>query len=82
MESIDKARSISEVKMVFETIVGGIRSSASINESRNPRVPKANAQGARTTGTPKQDVLSESVDRGSRASEGYSRIRELAGLTK
>ena len=81
MESIDKARTISEVKMVFETIVGSIQTSAAINENRNPRAPKANAQGARTTGTPKHSVLSESVDRAN-GQDKFSRIKELAGLVK
>jgi hypothetical protein len=81
MESIDKARTISEVKMVYETIVGSISTAAAINENRNPRAPKANAQGARTTGTPKQEVLSESVDRAN-GQDKFSRTRELAGLVK
>lgn len=80
MESIDKARSISEVKMVFETIVGSIQTQATINENRTVRPPKANAGGARTTGTPNQRVLSESVDRGQ--STQFSRIQQLAGLLK
>jgi hypothetical protein len=80
MESIDKARSIGEVKMVFETIVGSIKTNAAVNESRNVRPPKANASGARTTGTPKQDVLSESVDRAQ--GKQFSRVQELAGLLK
>jgi hypothetical protein len=78
MESIDKARSISEVKMVFETIVGSIKTAAAVNESRRP-LP--NAQRPRTTGTPKQEVLSESVDRGEKTVE-FSRAQELAGLIK
>lgn len=81
MESIDKARSIGEVKMVFETIVGSIKTSAAaVNESRNARPPKANAARPRTTGTPTQEVLSESVDKGS--SNAFSRVQELAGLLK
>ncbi len=81
MESIDKGRSISEVKTIFETLVGSIQTAASINEARNTRLPKANAQGARTSGTPKQDVLSESVDR-AQGQDKFSRIKELAGLVK
>ena len=81
MESIDKARSISEVKMVFETIVGSIRTTAAINENRNTRPPKANAAGARTTGTPNQRVLSESVDRANNQDK-FSRLQQLAGLVK
>jgi len=80
MESIDKARSVSEVKMVFETIVGGLKTQAALTESRNVRPPKANAQGARTSGTPKE-VLSESVDKGSKP-DPFARAKELAGLLK
>ena len=79
MESIDKARTISEVRMVFETIVGGISTQAQINESRNR--PHANAQGARTTGTPRQNILRESVDRANNE-EKFSRVKQLAGLVK
>ena len=82
MESIDKARSISEVKMVFETIVGSFKSGSSINENRNPRIPKANAQGARSTGTPKPSVLSESVDKASGQTAKFDRVKQLAGLVK
>lgn len=81
MESIDKARTITEVKNAYDIIVGALTTSASINEARNPRAPKANAQGARTTGTPKQEVLSESVDRAN-GQDAFSRQRELAGLVK
>jgi len=80
MESIDKARSIGEVKIVFEALAGSIKTNAAVNEARNPRIPKANTSGARTTGTPKQEVLSESVDKGQ--AKPFSRIQELAGLLK
>ena len=81
MESIDKARSISEVKMVFETIVGSLKTGVAINESRNVRPPKANAARPRSTGTPNQEVLSESVDRSSN-NPAYDRMQSLAGLLK
>lgn len=81
MESIDKARSISEVRMVFETLVGSLKAGAAMNESRQPRKPLANAQRPRTTGTPDQKVLSESVDK-AQSDQKFSRIRELAGLIK
>ena len=82
MESIDQARSISEVKMVFKTIVEGFRSSAAaLTEGRSVRPPKANAQRARTSGTPDNKVLSESVDK-QQGNAQYSRVRELAGLLK
>ncbi len=80
MESIDKARSISEVRMVFETLVGSFKANAAMNEGRNPRPPKANAGRPTTSGTPKQEVLSESVDKGQNSP--FARTRELAGLLK
>lgn len=80
VESIDKARSIGEVKMVFEAIVGSFKASQNLNENRDPRKPAANAQRARTSGTPNQKVLSESVDRGN--NDKYARIKQLAGLVK
>jgi hypothetical protein len=80
MESIDKARSISEVKMVFETIVGAIKTTATaLTEGRVVRPAKADAGKARTSGTPDQKVLSESVDR-SQNDEKFGRMRQLAGL--
>ena len=81
LESIDKARTTSEVKMVFEALLGTLQTAAQINESRNIRPPKANAQGARTSGTPKQEVLSESVDKAA-GDTRFARTRELAGLVK
>jgi hypothetical protein len=79
MESIDKCTSIKEVKMVYETIVGGFKTAAALNESRNVRPPVASAQRARTTGTPDQKVLSESVDKAA-GTDPYGRLRQLAGL--
>jgi hypothetical protein len=84
MESIDKAHTIAEVKMVYEAIVGSFKATQSLSESKNPRKPTANAQRARTSGTPKSDVLSESADhRGNNGGDKqYARLRELAGLVK
>lgn len=80
MESIDKARSIGEVKMVYETIVGAMKTTTTaLQEGRVARPPKANTGAARTSGTPDQKVLSESVDR-SNDDAKYSRIRQLAGI--
>jgi hypothetical protein len=81
LESIDKARSTSEVKIVFEALIGTLKTAAQLSESRNPRPPKANAQGARTSGTPKQEVLSESVDK-AQNTDLFARQRELAGIVK
>jgi hypothetical protein len=79
MESIDQARSIGEVRMVYKTLIGSFKSAAAVNENRQVRPPKANASRPRTTGTPNPEVLSESVDKGQ---NGFSRVKELAGLLK
>lgn len=80
MESVDKARSIGEVKMVFETIVGAMKTTQqALTEGRVARTPKADSGKARTSGTPDQKVLSESVDR-SNGNGSYDRIRQLAGI--
>lgn len=80
MESIDKARSIGEVKMVFETIVGAMKTTQqALTEGRVARPPKADAGKARTSGTPDPKVLSESVDR-AQNSDQFARIRQLAGI--
>ena len=79
MESIDKARSLKEVKMVYETIVGSFKAAGALHETR-ARKPLANAQRTRTSGGPKPEVLRESVDRGSK--NQFSRLQKLAGLVK
>lgn len=79
LESIDKARSISEVKTVYEVVTSSF-AAASGNLSESVRKPSANAQRARTSGAADQKVLRESVDRGS--NETLSRLATLAGLTK
>jgi hypothetical protein len=76
MESIDKARTIAEAKVIFEAVVNSFK--AALTESRHP---KANVQGARRSGSPKQDVLRESVDRQGTSTQ-YARFAELAGLVK
>jgi hypothetical protein len=79
MESIDKARSIGEVKMVYETIVGALKTTtAALQEGRVVRPPKADAAKARTSGTPDPKVISESVDRST--DDKFSRVRQLAGI--
>jgi hypothetical protein len=79
MESIDRARSIEEVKMVHDAIVSSFKAAkAVVQESRNR--PRANVQRRTTSGQPDPKVLRESVDRGS--NESFSRMKELAGLVK
>ena len=78
LESIDKAKSISQVKMVYETVIAAFKSSKPLTESRKPQ---ANAQRNRTSGAPDQKVLSESVNKS--GNEGkYDRMQQLAGLLK
>lgn len=80
METIDKARSIGEVKMLYSTIVESFKTTtAALTEGRTARAPRADAQRARTSGTPKPEVLSESVDRANGETR-YARLNELAGL--
>jgi hypothetical protein len=76
LESIDKAKTIDEVKMVFEAINNSFAVTARLSESRKPA---ANAQRPRTSGTPDQKVLSESVDHNSGT---FSRLAQLAGIVK
>lgn len=80
MESIDKARSVQEVKMVYETIVGSFKASQPLSESK-VRKPSANAQRARSSGSPDQKVLRESADRGN-GDGTVNRWKQLAGLVK
>lgn len=81
IESIDKAKSIAQVKMVYETIVSSFAASKSLQESRRP---VANAQRVRTSGAPDAKVIAEHVEKQSRGAgaDTYSRLQLLAGLTK
>lgn len=83
LETIDSAKSVDSVKMVYETIVRSFKatSAASQLSESKARKPAANAQRPRTTGTPKPEVLRESVDRAQGQGQ-YDRMRQLAGLLK
>jgi len=78
LESIDKAKTIDEVRMVFEAINNSFAVTTQLSEAKS-RKPVANAQRPRTSGTPDQKVLSESVDRNDGT---FSRLAQLAGLVK
>lgn len=78
LESIDKAKTIDEVKTVYEVINNSFAVASQLSESKS-RKPVANAQRPRTSGTPDQKVLSESVDRDNGT---FSRLAQLAGLVK
>ena len=77
LESIDKAKTIDEVKMVYEAITNSFAAAGKLTESKTNK-PTANAQRARSSGAANQKVLSESVDRNQ--NEGFSRLQQLAGL--
>jgi hypothetical protein len=81
LESIEKAQSVAQVKMVYEAIVNSFKASAGTLAESKTRKPAANAQRPRTSGAPKPEVLRESVDRAEGQGK-YDRMRELAGLLK
>lgn len=79
LESLDKAKSISEVKSLYETLASTFAVSTQLSESKT-RKPVGNAQASRTSGGANQKVLRESVDRSSTEGQQFSRLQQLAGL--
>lgn len=79
IESLDKAKSIDEVKTIYEALSKSF-GAAQLAESKSARKPAANAQRARTSGAPNEKVLRESADRAQDAGNG--RWKKLAGLVK
>ena len=79
LESIDKAKTIAEVKTVYEVINSSFAVASNLSEGKS-RKPVANAQRPRTSGGANQKVLRESVDR--QQSDGFGRLQQLAGLIK
>jgi hypothetical protein len=77
LESLDKAKSIGEVKSIFEALNGSFRAAQRLQEGRRPVV---NGQKRVTSGSPDPKVLRESVDRGQDSQ--YARLQVLAGLLK
>lgn len=75
MESIDKAKTIDQVTMVYETIEGSLKT---ISESRTR--PAINSQRPAGSAGANKQVLRESVD--NTTSDAYARLRSLAGLGK
>jgi hypothetical protein len=79
LESIDKAKTIAEVKLTYEAISRSFTAVSNLSESR-VRKPITNAQGARTSGAVSQKVISESNDNSQ--SNAFARWNKLAGLIK
>lgn len=83
LEKIDKAKTIKEVKMVYETILDSFKVSGALSEGRiRVQTPKANAQRVRTAGSGDPKMLRESAARAENKGSGYSRLQQLAGLIK
>jgi hypothetical protein len=78
IESLDKASTIKEVKLVYESIIKSFKSSSTKSLSEGRRVPSVNAQRFRAKSSPDPKVLSESVDR--ETNEAFLRLQQLAGL--
>jgi hypothetical protein len=79
LESIDKAKSIQQVKVVYEAIDNSIKAAAPKLSESVTRKPAANAQKARSSGSADQKVLRESVDRNEGTAQ-FGRLQQLAGL--
>lgn len=77
LESLDRAKSIDEVRTVYDVINNSFAAAGQLSESA--RKPAANAQRARSSGAANQKVLSESVDR---SNDTMTRLQKLAGLVK
>lgn len=77
IESLDKGKTVKEVKRIFSILQGSYRSAGAVTESR--RAPRADSQKRRTGGAPNTQVLRESVDKAEGG--GYGRWQQLAGLT-
>ena len=77
MESIDKAKTMDEVKITFEALSRSFNVGSNLAEGKKPL---ANAQRARTSGGADPKVLRESAEKGD--TNGYKRLQELAGLIK
>jgi len=77
VEKIDSAKTVREVRMVAEALNASFKSSG-VRISEGKRRPKANSSRTRSSGSPNQKVLRESVD--NNGSAQYDRMRELAGL--
>ena len=77
IESIDKGRSLKEVKSIFSILESSFKSAGVVTESRRP--PRADSQRRRSSGAPDTRVIRESADRAEGG--GYGRWQQLAGLT-
>lgn len=80
IESIDKGKTVSEVKNIYTVIEKTLRTTGTVSESANRRKARADNQKHRTSGAPDQKVLRESVDR--TEGQGFGRWTQLAGLKK
>lgn len=77
IESIDKGSSVNEVRRIYGILESSFRAAGAVTESAARR-PRADAQRARTSGSPDAKVLRESADKAE--GNGYGRWQQLAGL--
>lgn len=81
IESIDKGKTVAEVKNIYAVVEKTLRTSGAVSESADRRrAARADSQKHRTTGAADQRVLRESVDRAE--GQGFGRWTQLAGLKK
>ncbi len=80
IESIDRGKSVSEVKSIFKVLESSFKAAGAITETARNK-PRADAQRRRTSGAPDAQVLRESADKADGNGQ-FSRMRELAGLSK
>ena len=76
VESLDKAKSIQEVKRIYTVLESTLQSVGALTETKRPH---ADAQKRRTSAAPNEQVLRESVDR-AKGGGSFARLQELAGL--
>lgn len=79
IESIDKGKTIAEVKNIYGVLESSFQVAGVVSEGHTNR-PRADAQKRRTSGAPDAKVLRESAGK----AEGgqYTRLQQLAGLSK
>ena len=79
IESIDRGKSIDEVKNIFGVLESSFKAAGAISEGA-VRKPRADAQKRRTSGAPDAKVLRESADKAEGGGQ-FARWQQLAKLT-
>lgn len=77
VESLDRAKSIQEVKRIYSVLESTLQSVGALTETKRPH---ADTQKRRTSAAPNEEVLRESVDK-AKGPGAFARLQQLAGLT-